>query len=138
MARNILQDVANTLPRMIMGERMPFSDLETLAQRPDGALSIDLLNREARDSSGALVLLQIAHDLAEWLDQRLGHHNVKASDLSKAGLVLTLRTDAVPTVRDRVILFDWRCTSELVPRAGAPRTGDARGRLWHHRDGRVM
>jgi hypothetical protein len=48
MAHNILQDAANTLPHMIMGERMSCADLETLAQRPDGTLSIDLLRREAR------------------------------------------------------------------------------------------
>jgi len=40
MARNILQDAANTLPRMIMGERMSYADLETLAQRSDGTRAI--------------------------------------------------------------------------------------------------
>src|ERR1700682_3382699 len=110
MARNILQDIASTLPRMIMSERMPLSDLETLAGRPDGTLSIDLLKREARDPSGALVPLQIVHDLAEWLEDRLSNNRLGASDLASAHLVLTLRTDAVPTVRARAILFDWNCT----------------------------
>jgi hypothetical protein len=96
------------------------------------------LKREARDSTDAVVPLQIVHDLVEWLDHRLGKHRLKASDLSGAHLVLTLRTDTVPTVRDRVILFDWNCTSEVAPRVGEPRTGDARGRIWYHRDGRVM
>jgi|SRR5271167_2458285 len=134
MARNILQDVANTLPQMIMGERMPYSDLETLAQRPDGTLSIDLLKREARDLSGAVVRLQIVQDLALWLEHRLSQHRLDASNLSGAHLSLTLRTDAVPTVRARAILFDWSCTSEMVPREGKPRTGGARGRAWYDRD----
>jgi hypothetical protein len=137
MARNILQDVANTLPRMIMGERMPFSDLETLAQRPDGALSIDLLKREARDLSDGVVPLQIVHDLAQWLNDRFSNYRLGAHDLVGAHLVLTLRTDAVPTVRAKAILFDWSCTSELAPRVGEPRRGEASGRIWYDRDGRI-
>jgi hypothetical protein len=128
MARNILQDVANTLPRMVMSERMPSSDLEALAERPDGTLSIDLLRREARDSSGALVPLQIVKLLADWLEQRLGAHRLDAGTLSGAHLTLTLRTDAVPTVRATAILFDWSCSCEVAPGDGETRSGGARGR----------
>src|SRR5205807_4199934 len=70
----ILQDVANTLPHMIMGERMPYADLEVLAELPDGKLSIDLLTREARHSSAAPVALEIVDHLAEWLGERLASH----------------------------------------------------------------
>jgi hypothetical protein len=34
--RKFLKDVVNTLPHMIMGERMSYVDLETLANLPDG------------------------------------------------------------------------------------------------------
>jgi hypothetical protein len=134
MARNILQDAANTLPRMIMGERMSCADLETLAQRSDGTLSIDLLKREARDISGVLVPLLIVDHLADWMVHRLGKNGVDVNDLSRAHLALTLRTDMVPTVRARAILFDWSCVSEFAPRDGSPRRGEARGRTWYDRD----
>jgi hypothetical protein len=129
MARNILQDAANTLPRMIMGERMSYADLETLAQRSDGTLSIDLLKREARDISGVLVPLLIVDHLADWMVHRLGKNGVDVNDLSRAHLALTLRTDLVPTVRARAILFDWianSCRATALPgevrRGGAPGT----------------
>jgi len=134
MTRKILQDVANTLPHMIMGERMSYDDLETLAQRQDGTLSIDLARREARDSSGAVVPLKIVEHLAEWLENRLGNNGVDVSDLSRAHLALTLRTDAVPTVRARAILFDWKCESEFVSPDGSARRGQASGRTWYDRD----
>src|SRR6476620_7567491 len=98
MARTILQDAANTLPRMIMGARMSNADLETLAQRSDGPLSIDLLKREARDISGFVVRLLTVDQLAGWMVHRLGKDSVDVNDLSGAHLALTLRTDLVPTV----------------------------------------
>jgi hypothetical protein len=138
MARNILQDVANTLPHMIMGERMPFADLEVLAELPDGKLSIDLLTREARHSSTSQVALEIVGHLAAWLGERLANHGFSVGDLVAAHLELTLRTDAVPTVRARAIMFDWICTCELMPREAGPRTGRASGRMWYDRDRRTM
>ena len=84
VTRNILQDAANTLPRMIMGERMSYADLETLAQRSDGTLSIDLLKREARDISGVLVPLLIVDHLADWMVHRLGKNGVDFAGASCA------------------------------------------------------
>jgi len=39
--RKFLNDVVNTLLHMITVERMSYPDLETLANLPDGGLSID-------------------------------------------------------------------------------------------------
>jgi hypothetical protein len=138
MARSILQDAANTLPHMIMGERMAFADLEVLAELPDGTLAIDLVKREARTSRGSPLELSIVTHLAAWFDKRLGDHGLSVGDLSQAQLELTFRTDAVPTVRTRAILFDWNCACELTPKQGKPRTGRASGRMWYDRDRRTM
>lgn len=138
MARNILQDVANTLPHMIMGERMPFADLEVLAELPDGSLAIDLLRREARHVSGSPVPLQIVGLLAQWFEERLANHGFSIGDLAAAHLEIGFRTDAVPTVRARAIMFDWICACELTPRQGGLRTGRASGRMWYDRDRRTM
>ena len=123
---------------MIMGERMPYADLEVLAELPDGKLSIDLLTREARHSSAAPVALEIVDRLAEWLGERLASHRQATADLSEAHLELTWRTDAVPTVRARAIMFDWSCTCELSPRERKPRAERANGRMWYDRDRRMI
>jgi hypothetical protein len=96
VGRNILQDVANTLPHMIMSERMGRGDLETLAELPDGSLQIDLLTSAARHSAGETVSLQVLRDLANWLNSRLGSRDQVNADLAGAELEFTFRTDAVP------------------------------------------
>jgi hypothetical protein len=134
VGQNILQDAANTLPRMIMSERMGFPDLEMLAGLPDGTLSIDLLAGEAVHSAGQPAPLQIVQHLAEWLVDRLGSRGVSLSDLAEARLELAFRTDAVPTDRARAILFDWTSTCTLAVRDGKIGAGRASGRMWYDRD----
>jgi hypothetical protein len=137
MGQNILQDVANTLPHMIMSERMGYADLETLAELPDGSLQIDLLTCEVRHSAGANVSLQVVRDLADWLKNRLGGRDQIDSNLAGAQLELAFRTDAVPTDRTRVILFDWNCSCRLTKREGNARIGRTSGRTWYDRDKRT-
>jgi hypothetical protein len=49
MGRKILQDVANTLPHMLVARMRP-DDLEILALLPDGKFSLDLLAQAAHHS----------------------------------------------------------------------------------------
>lgn len=134
MGRNLLQDVANTLPHMIMSERMGHVDLEKLAELPDGSLQIDLLTCEARHSAGNTVSLQVVRDLAEWLRNRLVSRDQINADLAEAALELAFRTDAVPTDRKRAILLDWNCSCRLTTREGNAKIGHASGRTWYDRD----
>ena len=131
--RKFLKDVVNTLPRMIMSERMSYADLETLAHLPDGALSIDLLNRQAVHSAGHSVSLQIVPHLADWLCGRLHRNNARIEDLAHVRLKLMFRTDTIPTIRTRLVHFDWACACTIAPRDGVERSGEARGRAWYDR-----
>ena len=56
MGRNILADIANTMPHMVAG-RMYVEDFEVLAALADGVLTIDFLAETANhDHGGALSL----------------------------------------------------------------------------------
>jgi hypothetical protein len=131
--RKFLKDVVNTLPHMIMGERMSYVDLETLANLPDGGISIDLLNRQAVHSAGHSVSLQIVPYLAGWLSGRLHSNDARIEDLAHARLNLVFRTDAIPTDRTRLVLFDWACVCTIAPCDGEERSGEACGRAWYDR-----
>ena len=137
MGQNIIQDAANTLPHMVMSERIGYDDLEQLAELPDGMLSIDLLKGEAHHEVGGTISLQIVQALSEWLGRRLGKRALGLHDLAEAGMVLLLRTDRVRTDRARVIPFDWHCTSTLTTRAGQTASGVAYGLTWYDRDRRA-
>lgn len=131
--RKFLNDVVNALPRMIMSERMSYADLETLANLPDGALSIDLLNRQAVHSAGHTVSLQIVPHLADWLCGRLHGNDARIEDLAHVRLKLLFRTDTIPTIRTRLVHFEWACACTIAPRDGAERSGQAGGRTWYDR-----
>ncbi len=134
MGHNVVQDAANTLPHMIMSERIGYADLEAMAQLPDGIFSIDLLSRQTDHASGMPVALQIVEQLSDWLEQRLAKKGLGMRDLVEARLALALRTDLIRTDRARVIPFSWRCTCTLVTRAGKTVNGEASGLTWYDRD----
>jgi len=138
MAQNVLKDVANTLPHMIMGERTGYADLETLANLPDGRLTVDLLTCQAVHSHGDPVTLEIFPRLSGWLADRLGMRKLGLADLTSAELILVWRTDTMKTDRTRVILFDWVSQCTIVTQGGKSATGQTGGRTWYDRDRRVV
>jgi hypothetical protein len=92
VGRKILQDVANTLPQMFVGWRMA-EDLEILVELPDGALEIDVLTETVRHSSGSTLRLHVAGELAAWLGDQLDEASLSLTELTKAHLVVVIRTN---------------------------------------------
>jgi hypothetical protein len=132
MGRKILQDVANTLPQMLVA-RMPLDDLEILALLPDGTLSLDLLSRAAHHSSGGVIELKVVEELAGWLKMRLIKNRISASNLSKAELVAVIKTDQIPTDRSRIIAFDFSVACAVGLLEERVRSAVGSGRIWHDR-----
>lgn len=132
MGRKILQDVANTLPNILVA-RMHIVDLETLAHLPDGSLSLNLLAHTARHSLGGDIELKIVDELTDWLKTRLVKNQVAVSDLTKAELVAAIRTDKIPTDRDRIVVFDFSITCNVGLREENVVTAIGTGRTWHDR-----
>jgi hypothetical protein len=136
--RILLQDAANTLPCMIMSERLGNDDLERLAALPDGTLTVDLVAGTARHSSQPDPIgLEIVEHLSLWLKTRLGEEAF-ANHLAHAVLTVSIRTDRVATDRKRVIPFDWMCDSRVASRDGRTRSGTSRGLTWYDRDRRFF
>jgi hypothetical protein len=113
MGRKLLQDVANTLPQMFVGWRMA-EDLEILAELPDGTLEIDVLSETVRHSSGATPRLHVAGELAAWLRNRLDEARLALTELTKAHLVVVIRTERIVKTRKRLISFDFACTCTVT------------------------
>ena len=134
--RILLQDAANTLPCMVMSERIGNDDLERLADLPDGTLTMDLVAGTAHHSSQPDPIdLEIVAHLSEWLKARLGE-DAFANHLAHAVLTVSIRTDRVPADRKRVIPFDWTCDSSVASRDGKTRTATRRGLIWYDRNRR--
>jgi hypothetical protein len=132
MGRKILQDVANTLPNMLVA-RMHLDDLETLALLPDGTLSLDLLSLAAHHSLGGVIELKFVEKIAAWLKTRLIKNRILVSDLSKAELVVVIRTDKILTDRTRIIAFDLSITCAVGLLEGRIKTSIGSGRIWYDR-----
>jgi hypothetical protein len=136
--RILLRDAANTLPCMVMSDRIGNDDLERLAALPDGTLTLDLIAGTARHSSQPdPIHLEIVAHLSGWLKTRLGEEAF-ANHLAHAVLTVSIRTAGVATDRKRVIPFDWICRSSVASRDGKTRTGTSRGLIWYDRDRRFF
>lgn len=97
---------------MVVASRLS-SDLELLSSFPDGTVTIDLLNGTTAHSSGRVLSLNVANDLCSWLEERLVQNGGSLGALSRAELMVSIKTDRVPTNRERIVPFDLECTSIL-------------------------
>jgi hypothetical protein len=113
--------------------RMGTDDLESLARLPDGNLALDLLAQTVHHSSGGVIQLRIVGDLTNWLKIRLIDNRIPVSDLSKAELVAAIRTDKIPTDRNRIVVFDFSITCNVGLPEGGVKTAVVTGRTWHDR-----
>jgi hypothetical protein len=113
MGRKNLQDVANTLPKMLVGWRM-HEDLEQFAEIPNGRLTIDLLRRVAVHDVAGTLQLHIVDELAAWLAQKLAAEQIPVDELSSVTLEADIRSDRVATDKKRIVLFDFNCRCSVV------------------------
>jgi hypothetical protein len=111
--RKIIQDLANTLCQMLVGWRMS-EDLEVLAALPDGTLSIDALSGSASHDIAGDLRLHIAGELTSWLAHRLSAHQIPLQAITVATVTASIRTDLLPTARNRIVSFDFSVRSVIV------------------------
>ena len=113
MNRKVFQDFANTLPWMLVGERIS-NDLETLAELPDGTIYFDLLGCTANHLTAGAVPLRVTEELTAWLSSRLISLDIPKNALCEVILMLHFRTDRIPTERKRIISFNFDCESRVA------------------------
>jgi hypothetical protein len=110
--RKALQDIANALCPMLIGQSRGL-DLDAVCELPDGTLEIDLLNATARHSSTGAITLAVAGELSGWLRSRLEALSFPISGVHAARIAAAYRTDRIPTNREKLVSFDWKCESIL-------------------------
>jgi hypothetical protein len=85
-----------------------------IADLPDGVLTLDLINEKATHSNGSAPTFWITGELAAWLRHRLEVHNIPASAIQTASLVVAYSTDRIKTNRKKIISFDFSCHSSIT------------------------
>jgi hypothetical protein len=91
-----------------------YEDLETLADLPNGTLTIDVLNGAASHSEAPELALYIAGELQAWLQHRMTELRIPLTSLDSATLIAEISTERIATNRKRVISFDFSCSCTLV------------------------
>ena len=134
MPRKVFQDFANTLPQMLVGWRMG-EDLETLANLPDGTLSIDVLSGTASHSAVPQLSLHVAKEMQAWLESRMAAFGIPSEALDAAVVIAHIRTDRVATDRKRIVSFDFDCESTLTSGLRKYVGVLAEKHVWHRRVG---
>jgi hypothetical protein len=132
MGRKVLQDVANTLPQMLVGWRMG-DDMEALAALPDGTLDIDVLAGTAVHTVASLPELRIVGELHAWLKDRLEKEGILREQLTDAHLVAAICTERIATDRKRIISFHFACTCTIATKDRAYVGQLAEKHQWHSR-----
>ena len=113
MGRKVLQDIANTLPQMVVGWRM-YEDLEKFADMANATVTMDVLRKVAVKDDSEPLSLHIVDELAAWLAHRLAVENVSADSVSAVTLCLDVRSDRVATDHKRIVLFDFDCRCSVA------------------------
>jgi hypothetical protein len=132
--RKVFQDFANTLPQMLVGWRMG-DDLGTLADLPNGTLSIDILAGTASHSAALQLTLHVAKEMQAWLESRMTTFGIPSQELDAAVLVADIRTDRIATDRKRIVAFDFDCKSTLTSGPRRYVGALAEKHVWHRRTG---
>ena len=132
MKRKTLQDVANTLPDMLVGWRMA-EDLDRLSDLPDGTLRIDLLRETAEHSGAGPITLHVVAELTAWLRDRLTALEIPLTELTHANVDAEIRTNRIATDRKRIVSFDFTCQSRLVTLQRTYEATLQERHVWHRR-----
>jgi hypothetical protein len=126
--------LAQVLPHMAARWRLP-SDLEILAELPDGMIDLDVVAGTARHASAGPVPLRLAAELRAGLADQLARRGIAASEVRSALVTLAMDTGAVLTDKARIVHFDFRIASRLDTESGVFSASQTEDHVWHERGG---
>jgi hypothetical protein len=132
LRRKALQELANALCPMSVGARIS-PDLSILADLPDGTIEVDLLRATAHHSTAGPIDLHLPGELSSWLQERLASLSIPREAIRTARVSATYQTDRLPTNRDKIVSFDWRCNSALATDEKEYQGSLLESHTWHHR-----
>ena len=129
MKRREFQGLADALCEMAVSERVA-ADLETLCQLPDGRVDIDLLHETASHNASGSVSLKLVSELHTWMTTRVAG---SGATVTAAIVEIIFRTDAVPTDRQRLVMFRLESQSAVTADGQTWRGKPRRHTIWHRR-----
>jgi hypothetical protein len=129
MKRREFEGIADALCQMAVSERLA-ADLEVLCETPDGLVTIDLVHETANHSGSGPLSLKIVSDLQSWMAKMVADSGAK---IMAAQVEISLRTDAVPTDRRRIVMFRLESHSTVTADGHSWRGKPRRRTIWHRR-----
>lgn len=132
MRRKRLNHYADIVCKMFVGWRMA-DDLETMAELPDGIISIDLLSGHAVHSVFGSIDLNIAKEIQAWRGKQCAKEKIGLSDLASATLNVDVKTDKVATDKKKVIMFVFDCRSSIKTSDSVYESCLSEVHKWHSR-----
>jgi hypothetical protein len=97
---------------MLVGWRMG-EDLETLAQLPDGELTVNVLTGEATHSSCGEFSLWVAREIQAWFNHRLEISGIPTSEIYAALVTAKINTGRIATNRKKMVSFNFNVESRI-------------------------
>lgn len=125
--------MAKVLPHMAARWRWP-ADLETLADLPDGTISIDVLAGTANHAQAGPIGLRLAEELRAGFMDQLSRKGIAPGFVRLAGVSLRVDSGAIRTDRARIVHFDFRIAARLGTEAGEFTAEQEELHVWHSRE----
>lgn len=88
-------------------------DLKTLADLPDGTITVDLLNGEARHSSEGAVELYISKEINTWLQYEWAKEHFDQSQIKSGLLEVAIKSSKLVTKKKSLVTFHFDCSSQI-------------------------
>ena len=132
--------MAKVLPHMFARWR-DWEDFETLADLPDGAITIDALSGKAVFAAASYaeakpIRLRIAREIRSGFMDQLVRKEIQASRILEAVLRVGMDSSQVKTDRNRIVHFDFHIASRIHAEAGVFEAAQIEEHVWHDRSDR--
>lgn len=142
--------LAKVLPHMFARWR-GWEDFETLADLPDGVITIDALSGKAGFGAGGKaglaaasyaeakpIQLRIAEEIRSGLMDQLVRKEIQPSRVREAVLRIRVDSAQVKTDRNRIVHFDFHIASRIHAEAGVFEAAQIEEHVWHDRSDRPI
>jgi hypothetical protein len=135
--------MAKVLPHMFARWR-DWEDFETLAELPDGVITLDAMAGTASMTTTSIgghgsatpIRLRIAREIRSGLMDQLVRKEIQPSGIREAVLRIRVDSTQVKTDRNRIVHFDFHIASRIHAEAGVFEAAQIEEHVWHDRSDR--
>jgi hypothetical protein len=106
-----LQELAEGICNRLLSGMQPHQ--QTIAQTPEGTLTVDVLEGAVSHSSGLSLPPSVAAEVARWFRHGCEAHRIDLSRVNGVQVVAKFTTTLVPSGREHGVAIDWKCHSRI-------------------------